>query len=592
MTYEIAAVLLLLFVAMLGFAFEWVPAEVVAMGLMLGFVITGVLSPEAAFQGFSNETVIMILGLLIMTTVLSKTGMMEAVSRLLLRQTGDQPRRFLWMLLVSVGVLSSFMSNTAATAFFIPVAIGVARRLKEEVSGYLLPMAFASILASSVTLIATSTNLVVSGMMTNQGLDPLGMFELTPVGLPILAVGILYLITIGRRLIPRRATQNADDETAAVYTGEIIVLEDSPYSGKTIAEARLGSDFDIQILRIVRDKTEHLRALPDTVLQAGDVLLAKGGHQALLEVKNIEGLELKAEARLESVVGADEKSKIVEAILLPGSTLIGRSLKQARFRERHRVIVLGVQKAGWRVRKLTEVKFAVGDVLLLEGLPDDLDALQEQGAFRLVGEPAASTMSRRHAWTVVAIFLGAIALGVFKVLPLSVAVLLGAFAMLASRLVRPEAVFREVEWKAVILIACMLSIGAALENSGADKLLAGWLAGVTQDLGPIWLIALVFAITVGLSQPMSNQAAAALVLPVAAAAAIQLGYDPRPFAATVAIAASCSFLTPLEPSCLMVFGPGGYRFKDFLVVGAPLTFVILAITLLMVPWIWPLQPLP
>lgn len=587
MTYEIFVVLILLVIAMAGFAFEWIPAEVVALGLMLGFVVSGVLAPEAAFQGFANETVVMIMGLLIMTSVLARTGLMEAASRLLLRQTGDDPKRFLWLLLISIGVLSSFMSNTAATAFFIPVVIGVARRMKEQVSDYLLPMAFASILASSVTLIATSTNLVVSGIMKNQGLASLGMFELSPVGLPILVFGILYLVTVGRRLIPKRAKEESLDEGASIYTGEIIVLEESTFAGKTIAESRLGSDHDIQILRIVREKTEHLRARPEIVLEAGDVLLVKGAHQALIDIKNVTGLELKAEAKLESVVGEDGESKIVEAILLPGSTLIGRSLKQARFRERHGILVLGVQKAGWRVRKLTEVKFAIGDVLLLEGSPGDLAALQEQGAFRLIGEPATSTMPKRKAWILAGIFVAAIALGVLKILPLPVAVLTGAFAMLASRIVRSDEVLRDVEWKAVILIACMLSIGAALSESGADKLIAGWVAGVTEGLSPVWLLGLVFTITVGLSQPMSNQAAAALVLPIAAAAAVQLGYDPRPFAVTVAVAASCSFLTPLEPSCLMVYGPGGYRFKDFLIVGAPLTVVIFLITLLMVPWLWP-----
>lgn len=588
MTYEVVVVLTLLVVAMGGFAFDWIPAEVVALGLMLGFVIFGVLTPTAAFQGFANETVLMILGLLIMTAVLKRTGLMEAVSRLLLRATGENPQRFRWLLLGSVGLLSSFMSNTAATAFFIPVVIGVARRLKADVSDYLLPLAFASILSSSVTLIATSTNLVVNGIMTNQGLAGLGMFELSPVGLPILAIGIVYLATVGHRLLPRRLRESAADDWTMIYTGEIMVLEDSPFVGKSISDSRLGSDHDIQILRIVRGKTEHLRARPELVLESNDVLLVKGPHQALIDIKTINGLELKAEAKLDPVADSEGESKIVEAILLPGSTLIGRTLKQARFRERYGMMVLGVQKAGWRVRKLTELRFAVGDILLLEGRAENLAALQEQGAFRLVGEPAESTMPRRHAWMVAAVFVVTIALGVSKVLPLSIAVLTGAFAMLASRVVRTDDIFREVEWKAVILIACMLSIGAALAASGTDILLAGWLTHVARGASPIWLIALVFLITVGLSQPMSNQAAAALVLPIAATAAIQLGYNPRPFAMTVAIAASCSFLTPLEPSCLMVYGPGGYRFKDFLIVGAPLTVIILGITLLLVPRLWPM----
>lgn len=589
MTFDIAIVLILLLIAMVAFSFDWIPAEVVALGLMLAFIIFGVLSTEAAFLGFANETVLMILGLLIMTTVLARTGLMEAVSRWLLRRTGDSPGRFLWLLMFSVGFLSCLMSNTAATAFFIPIVMGVARRLKARVSGFLLPLAFASILSSSVTLIATSTNLVVNGIMKNQGLPGMGFFELTPVGLPILIIGILYLGTIGHKLIPHRLPENSDEDSLSTYTGEVMVLAGSPFAGRSLAESRLGADHDIQVLRVVRGKTDHIRARPELILREGDVLLVNGSHQSLIDIKNVAGLELKAEAKLEAVGGAPGDTKIVEAILLPGATLIGRSLKETKFREREGIIVLGVQKAGWRVRKLAQVKFAVGDVLLLEGPPENLAALQEQKAFRLIGEPAAPTMAPRRAALIAGIFIGSIALGVFKWLPLSVAVLLGAFVMLAIRVVRPDQVFREVEWKAIILIACMLSIGQALSASGADRLLAGWMADITGGLGPRWLLALVFLLTVILSQPMSNQAAAALILPIAAAAAVQLGYDPRAFAMIVAVAASCSFLTPLEPSCLMVYGPGAYRFRDFLFVGAPLTLIIMVIALLLVPMLWPLQ---
>ena len=592
MNQEIITVFILLALAVVAFSTEIIAAEVVALGLMLLFVVFGILSPEQAFAGFANETVLLILGLLIMTVVLSRTALLQAVSRLLLRATGDSSQRFLWLIMITVGLISSFMSNTAATAFFLPVVIAVSRRLKTSESRYLLPLAFASILSSSVTLIATSTNLVVSGLMKNKGLSPLSMFELTPVGLVILFTGVLYLGLLGWRLIPQPLGQDhgpGPDQKDAMYTAELVILENSPFAGKSIEDSRMGRDMDVHILHVIRRKTEHLRATADLVLQVDDVLLIEADYEALLGIKTHPGLELKAEANLETTAGENGKPNLTEAIIPPGSSLIGKSLKQTRFRDRHGVIVLGIQKSGKRVRKMSQALLQGGDILLLQGPTSELAALEDMKTIRVVGESLATPLPPRISGLIAAIFALSLLAGIFKLIPLSVSVLAGAFLMLASNVVSPTTIYREVEWKVIILIACMLSVGTALQESGTDKLIASWLAGTASSVSPIWLLVGVFVLTVGLSQPMSNQAAAALVLPIAVAAAMELGINPRAMAITVAVAASCSFLTPLEPSCLMVYGPGGYRFRDFLIVGLPLTVLILFITLLMVPWLWPLR---
>ena len=591
MTQETLLVLALLAVAVIAFSTEIIAAEVVALGLMLAFVIIGVLTPEQAFAGFANDTVLLILGLLIMTVVLSRTALLQTVSRLLLRATGDSSQRFLWLIMITVGAISCFMSNTAATAFFLPVVLAVSRRLKTSESRYLLPLAFASILSSSVTLIATSTNLVVSGLMKNKGLEPLTMFELTPVGLVILVGGIAYLGTVGWRLLPQASAESAEGSGTghALYTAELVLLEESPYAGKSVAESQLGKDHEIQILHVIRRKTEHLRATADLVLQTDDVLLIEADHEALLRVKTIAGLELKAEAKLEPVADDAGRPNLTEAIIPPGSELVGKSLKQTRFRDHHGVMVLGIRKSGRRVRKMSQARLEAGDVLLLQGPSSELTALEDMKAIRVVGESLSAPLSTRISWAMAAVFATALLLGVFKVLPLSVAVLAGAFLMLASNVISPSAIYREVEWKVVLLIACMLSVGTALQASGTDKWVASLLASSAASLSPIWLVAGVFLLTVVLSQPMSNQAAAALVLPIVVSVAHELGMNPRSMAVTVALAASCSFITPLEPSCLMVYGPGGYRFRDFIVVGLPLTVFIMIVTLIMVPWLWPLR---
>ncbi|TLD72258.1 SLC13 family permease [Phragmitibacter flavus] len=589
MTFEIGIVLALLAIAVLCFSFEWVAAEIVALGLMLAFVISGVLSPEQAFAGFASDTVMMILGLLLMTTVLSRTGLMEVVSRQLLRATGQSPTRFLWLMMISVGFLSAFVSNTATTAFFIPVVLAVARRMKTPGAMFLLPLAFASILASSVSLIATSTNLVVSGLMQNLGMPAMDMFELAPVGLPILLLGIVYIGLIGLRLLPKRHYTSVEDELKeGKYLGELVLTEGSSFAGKTLVDSRLGEDYDLNVLRIVRNKDQNLRPRGNVTLRDGDVLLVEGPHDALLRIKDMHAVQLKADAKLSALSEADPDTKIVEALLLPKSTLIGRSLKDARFRDRFGVIALGLQHKGRAVRKMSQVNLAVGDVLLLQGPPGELATLQDMGAFRMIGEPETKSMPALRAGLMAACFIIALLIGIFKIAPLPVAVLGGAFAMLASGLVSPEVIYREVEWKAVILIACMLSVGAAMQASGADQLIGQWINHLASGLSPRWLIAGIFLLTVALSQPMSNQAAAALVLPIAVAAAVQMDLNPRALAMTVAVAASCSFLTPLEPACLMVYGPGGYRFRDFFLVGLPLSLGILVITLVLIPVFWPL----
>jgi di/tricarboxylate transporter len=589
MTFQIGLVLSLLGAAVVCFSFEWVSAEVVAFALMLAFVFAGVLTPEQAFAGFASDTVILILGLLLMTTVLSRTGLMDMAGRWLLRSTGGSENRFLWLLMITVGSLSSFMSNTAATALFVPVVLGVARRLKTSAARFLLPLAFASILASSVSLIATSTNLVASGLMQKLGMEPMGVFELSPLGLPILLLGVTYLGLIGWRLIPRRAYASLEEElTAATYLGEILIAPGSGFAGKSLAESRLGKDFDLNVIRIMRTDGRRLRPRSEALLEEGDFLLVEAPRGALLQIKELPGIELRPEAKLASLPDEALDTTVVEALLLPGSTLIGKSLQELKFRERFGLVVLALQHRGRAVQKLSRVRLSVGDVLLLEGPRGELAALQDQEAFRLIGEAEEPRVKRGQAWLMAGIFAAALLAGILKLAPLPVAVLTGAVIMLGSGMVRPEMVYRQVEWKVLLLIAAMLSVGAAMQVSGAAQYIGEILGRASAGWSPVWVLAVFFAVTVGLSQPMSNQAAAALMLPVAVATATAMGLNARAFAMTVTVASSCSFLSPLEPSCLIVYGPGGYRFRDFFVVGFPLTAGIMALTLVLVPVLWPL----
>lgn len=592
MTPQIILLLVIIAVSLVLFAFEWIAADVVALGVMLSLVLTGLLPTDLAFAGFGSDSVLMILGLLILTAALTRTGVVDMAGRAIIRQAGDNPNRLLVIVMIASAVLGAFMSNTASTAFFVPVVIGLASRLRVSASKLLMPLAFASILTSSVTLISTSTNIIVSDLMTRSGQPPMGMFELAPVGIPIAIVGLIYMLTIGRRLIPVRDqptdTDNGDFGMRQ-YLTEVVVLPESPLVGQTLAESALGKELDLTVVRVVRDKKRYLIPQANTTLQEGDVLMVEGQREEILRIKDTSGVDIKADAKLADPDLPEAEIRLIEAIILPRSPLIGRTLKGFRFRERYGVQVLGINRHGETIRrKMSQVRLHMGDVLLLQGERANIAALDDGYTLNILNAVTEPRPLRVRAPIAVAIFVGALLAATFNVLSLPMAVLVGAVLAFVTRCITPEEAYREIEWKAIILIGSMLALGAAMDQTGAAEYLAQQLVGVVGHLDPLVILGAFFVLTVALTQPMSNQAAAIVVVPVALQAAVQLGLNPRSFVMMIAVAASCSYLTPLEPSCLMVYGPGNYRFFDFMKVGSLLTVLIFALAILLVPLLWPL----
>jgi di/tricarboxylate transporter len=590
-TIEIALLLGLIVIAVVFFCFEWVSADVVALGLLLTLMLTGLLPADKAFAGFGSDTVIMILGLLIMTAALLKAGVVDIVGRFILQRVGKGEKLLLFAIMLSVATLSAFISNTAAAAFFVPVAIGIAGKTGIASSRLLMPVAFAAILTSSVSLISTSTNMVVSGLMTNAGLQPMGMFELAPVGIPIALVGLAYMFFIGRYGIPNRTPPGGLIEGFGIrsYLTELLVLPKSRLAGKPLAESRLGADLDLDVLRVVRNKDQYLLPRDNMVIEAGDVLLVEGPREDVLKVKDTAGIEIKADVKLSDPNLRSEDTALVEVLVVPASPLIGETLRNLNFRHRYGLQVLGLNRHGKNVlKKLSQIRFRVGDVLLIQGRKTNIPALKDEGMFSILGEIDEKRPDRMRALRTGIIFCGALLLATFKVVSLPVAMLLGAFFTFAAKCVTPPDAYREVEWRAVILIASMLALGEAMLTTGTAQYLAELVANNTAGMHPIWLLGGVFLLTVLLTQPMSNQAAAAVILPIAVQTAQHLDLNPRTFAMMIAVAASCSYLTPLEPACLMVYGPGRYRFSDFLRVGTPLVILLFALALWLVPKYWPL----
>lgn len=591
MTLSIILLLIILVVALLFFSFEWVPPDVTALGVLVALIVFGLVPLDQAFSGFGSDTFILLMGLLIMTAALMRTGVVEVVGRTLLQYTANHPGSLLPATMIAVAIMSTFINNTAAAAFFLPVILGLSQRAKFSASRLLMPMAFAAILSSSVTLVATSTNVVVSGLITQFGLEPIGMFELTPVGLPVLIVGLLYMMFVGKRLIPERSSKNDMTESFDLrpYLAELRILPDSHLAGNTLAQSNIGRNYDLTVLAIIHEGKRKLNPPANTLLHEGDALLVEGASESILKIKDVAGIDIQADLKFSDEELKAEELHLAEVVLLPRSPFIGRTLKGLKMRERFDLQVVAInRRTGIVHSKIADTRLQLGDVLLVQGNRNQIKALQAENAFDVLGVLELQRFNRKQAITVVGIFAGAFILGSLKIIALPVAMLLGALLVFVTRCITPDEAYRQVDWKVLILIGCMLALGVAMQTTGTAQYLADLLTQLMGNLNPLWLLTGFFVLTVLLTQPMSNQAAAAVVIPIAIQTAIQLGLNPRTFAMMIAIAASTSYLTPLEPACLMVYGPGRYRFMDFLKVGGLLTVAVYLIAIILTPLLWPL----
>lgn len=490
MTFEIALLLCIVAVALALFSWERLSVDVVALGVLLSLVFTGLLPAKQAFEGFGSDTVIMILGLLLLTAALQRTGVVELAGNAVLRYAGDEPDRLLLVVTVASAVIGAFISNTASTALFVPIVFGLAKKVRASPSKFLMPMAFASILTSSVTLVSTSTNMVVSGMITKYDLPPLGMFELAPVGIPISLIGLVYILTLGRRLTPERAPAEslAEEFGMSPYLSEIRILPESKLAGKTVEESAIGLEMGLTVMRIVRGEDRYLAPSAGTKLQPGDTVLVEGQRDELLKIKDVAGIEIEEDVRLSDPDLETEEIALAEAIVLPGSPLVGRSLSNFHFRDRHGLHVLAVNHQGTRVlRRINEMPLKMGDMLLLQGRRENIARLQNSEVLRILGPAEAMDEKRpkfRHAPLAVAIFAVALALPTFHLVSVPVAMMLGAFLVFLTGCITPEQAYKEVEWKAIILIGSMLGLGAAMEHVGAAKYLASLVVSLGGEAGP------------------------------------------------------------------------------------------------------------
>ena len=592
----IAITLILLLVAVVLFATEKIPVDIVGILLVIGLVLTGILNVQEGLSGFGDNIIITIAGLFILTGGLVKTGIVDLIGRRLYRIAGKN-EFLLTALIMSVAAISaSVLKNTTTTAMFVPVVLGLASRAKIAPSKLLMPLAFGAILGGSCTLIGTSTNLAVSSAMQRYGMDPYSMFELTPVGVITVAVGLVYMLFIGIKLLPNRGGEESFTEQYKIreYISEVVILPDSHLIGKTLGEANINLELDLNVLGIIRGKEQRISPKADEHIEAGDLLIVEGRLANILNVKSEAGLGIKADFELNDQDLESDEIELFEVMVMRDSGLGGQTLKTLNFRQKYNLTVLAINRHGETfLEKINSVKLKFGDVLLVQGNRNTIEPFVVDGEMLLLEDVSAGSMrTQKRPWAIAAFGLF-LALSLSKLvtgfeIPLAIAVLLGVLLLLATKTVRYSELYSLIDFRILVLIACMMSFGVAMEKTGTDIYLASLIQDYFGQYGGTAVLAGFFILTVALTQPMSNQAAALVILPVAVKTAVALGLNPRTFAVAVTYAASFSFITPLEPACVLVYTPGRYRFMDFVKVGTILTIVVFIVAMFFVPLFWKL----
>jgi len=608
MTPDTGYVFGVLAVAVALFASERLRPDVVALLVIVALSLGGILPVSEAVAGFGDPVVVLIAGLFVVGEGLVRTGVANRIGVWLTEVAGASETRLLVLLMLTVAGLGAFMSSTGVVAIFIPVALGVADRLGIGPGRLMMPLAFAALLSGMLTLIATPPNLMVNDALRAAGLEPFGFFGITPIGLLALGLGIAYMWAIGARLLPASAppTGTAGRRQTLVELGESYGLIDqlhrlrvelgSPLAGQTVAEAQLRSRHGVTLVGVERQRPfgdKVTPALATAELHPGGIFYLVGPADAVAAVAATERLtRLPVEDGQRQ--GLIKELGMAEVLLPPDSELVGQSLRQAAFRSRHDLSVLGIRRRGRPLPgNLAEEKLASGDVLLVAGAWKRIGLLRNDPRHFLVLDLPAEfgevALAHRRAPFALLVLLAMVVTMTFGLVSNVVAVLLAALAMGLFRCLRLEDAYRSINWPSLVVIAGMLPLARALEKTGGVTLIADGLVAGLGGFGPLALLAGIFLLAALVGLFLSNTATAVLMAPIAIAAAQQIGVSPYPFAMTVAVASSAAFATPVSsPVNTLVLAPGGYRFNDFVRVGLPLVLLVMALTLLVVPLLLPL----
>ena len=591
MDFNQIVVCLLLILVFVAFVKEWFSPDLVAMGAFVLLIGIGILDEKSALSVFSNPAPIIVSCMFVLSAALERTGTIEALGEWFEKLAGRKELRVLLVLMLIVAVLSAFVNNTPVVVVFMPIVLALARKHDLVASRFLIPLSYAAIVGGTCTIIGTSTNLVASGIAKESGLEEFGMFEVSKLGIVFVIVTFIYMLFIGRKLLPDRVTLSTlfDSNEGKEFLTSVIISDDSELIGKKISETSLSKIRNFRVLEVSRSGKKINSPLKEITFSSGDKLLVKSRIEGVVDAGGNAGVELGIEGGLGLQELQTESAVLIEGVIGLGSSLLGRTIKELNFRERYDVIILALHRRGVNLRdKFENVRLAFGDTILVEGSPDKINALSQERDFINLSQSNCRPLRRSKVPFAVGALLLFMLLAAFKVAPLIVLALGAALLTLFSKCLEPSEAYDAIDWKVIFMIFGMLGLGTALQKVEVIQMLADSLTGWAMILTNIYvLVALIYLATAILTELISNNAVAALLTPVAISVAQAMDLDPRPLVVAVMFAASASFSTPIGyQTNTYIYGAGGYKFTDFTRVGIPLTFILWVISIFFIPLMW------
>ena len=597
MNFEILIVLSLIVLAFSLFVTEKFPLDVTAL-LILSILLLGqFLTPEEAISGFANPAVITIGLLFILSYALQKTRVLEYLTIRINKLVSQSKNLGLGVYLLTIAVASALMNNTAIVAIFMPVTIRLAHQYRISPSKLLIPLSYAAIMGGTLTLVGTSTNLLVNAIYVDNGGESLGMFEFTRYGWIPLIIGLAYIIWIAPLILPSRTITSSLTKSyhMAGYLTEMKISIDSPLVGKTCRERNVNQNYDVMVLDIQRDGRLISTNVGEELIQAGDILFVKGTIESFLRMKEVEKTSLLTDEKLTQKELEQEDNVLVECMLTDKSDIIGKTLMQSNFRKRFRTFILAIRRDGSIIRKkVAHVILHTYDTLLIYGRRKQIDKLESIGGFILLGEVKADLVKSRYWWVSIFVIISTIILAAFGILPILKGAIISVVILLLFRIISPNEAYQSIHWQVIVLIAALIPLGIVIKSTGTDIFIGELISKIVADFSPnkqpYVLLGLIYLITMILTEVSSNTATAIIMAPIVMAVTNHMGIDARPFIFAVCFAASASFITPVGyQTNLMVYGPGGYKFSDFIKVGMPLSIIFWLLAILFIPIIWPFQ---